>query len=505
MLEPVRKVEAEREELSWLLTSGVLGRANNAVRVLTCVCEKYFENQLDQINEHTIAIEALGRRSDFDPQVDTIVRVTIHSLRKRLLEVYQNEGASRPVHILIPAGNYAPSFIHKEADSGAGQSNHALLPIEFDHGPAPAIIAVRGDALPFPFLGRRRWQILIILAAVAAVLLGAVFSVRHSKERAAGVPASLVPSPSAPLPGESFHALIGSGRDPYVDSSSIKWTSGEYCTGGTPFTVPDRKIEATEDPYIYLGGLQGGFHCQFPVKPGLYEVHLLFAETAGLPDATRNVSFSVNGSDAINLDVVDDATGAGVATTRILTRVEPESDGAIHLDFFGHDSILNGVEILPAPSAELLPVRIVAGPRSYKDSAERIWLSDRYFIGGRTGMPGNTANPGIYGSDRIGHFHYIIPVLPLRLYRVNLYFLEPWFGEHNNGRGGVGSRIFDVSCNGSMLLKNFDILRENGGGPVMKTFDSVQATAQGKIELYFTPVANYPLVNAIEVVPQPSR
>src|ERR1039458_48417 len=111
MLEPVRKVEAEREELSWLLTSGVLGRANNAVRVLTCVCEKYFENQLDQINEHTIAIEALGRRSDFDPQVDTIVRVTIHSLRKRLLEVCQQDRKSRPGQILIPSRNYAPSFL----------------------------------------------------------------------------------------------------------------------------------------------------------------------------------------------------------------------------------------------------------------------------------------------------------------------------------------------------------------------------------------------------------
>ena len=505
MQTPVRKVEAEREELNWLLTSGALGRANNAARVLAYVCEKYFEDQLDQINEQMIAIEALGRRSDFDPQVDTIVRVTIHSLRVRLQHVYQNEGANRPVHILIPARGYVPSFIHKEGDSGASQSNLALLPSQFDQGPAPAIIAVRGDALPVPLLGRRRWQILLILVAVAAVLLGAVFFVRHPKERAAGVPASLVPSPSAPLSGEIIHALIGNGRDPYVDSSGIKWTSGAYCKGGTPFTVPDRKIEATEDPYIYLGGLQGGFLCRFPVTPGIYEVHLLFAETAGLPDATRNVSFSVNGGDVTNLDVVDDATGAGVATMKILTGIEPESDGAIHLDLVGHDSILNGVEILPAPSAELLPVRIVAGPRSYKDSEERIWLSDRYFIGGRTGMPGNTANPGIYGYARIGHFHYIIPVLPLRLYRVKLFFLDPWFGEQNNGRGGVGSRIFDVSCNGSMLLKNFDILRENGGGPVIKTFDNVQATAQGKIELYFTPVANYPLLNAIEVVPQPSR
>jgi hypothetical protein len=40
---------------------------------------------------------------------------------------------------------------------------------------------------------------------------------------------------------------------------------------------------------------------------------------------------------------------------------------------------------------------------------------------------------------------------------------------------------------------------------VVKTFDNVQATAQGKIELIFSPVINYPLVNAIEVLPEPGK
>jgi hypothetical protein len=109
----------------------------------------------------------------------------------------------------------------------------------------------------------------------------------------------------------------------------------------------------------------------------------------------------------------------------------------------------------------------------------------------------------MFGYDRVGNFHYSIPVVPLQYYRVKLFFRDPWFGKENDGAGGAGSRIFDVSCNGSVVLRNFDILAEGGNGPVVKTFDNVQATALGKIELYFTPVVNYPVVNAIEVLPEP--
>ena len=90
-------------------------------------------------------------------------------------------------------------------------------------------------------------------------------------------------------------------------------------------------------------------------------------------------------------------------------------------------------------------------------------------------------------------------------YRVRLYFQEPWFGKENNGIGGPGSRVFDIWCNGVVLLKDFDILSEGGSGPVAKTFDNIQATAQGKIELTFSPVTNYALINAIEVLPEPGK
>jgi len=499
----INAIEAEKEELQWLLTSGALGRSNNLARMLTFICEKHFEGQEDQIKEYNIAVEALGRRSDFDAHIDTIVRVTTHSLRKRLQEIYQNEGANRPVQIQIPSGHYIPSFIHRDAESSSlpyrnGASISTVPPTPHAETASPADHAHR----------RRYFWLAVALVAIATTLAG-VYGWKHTAMHSVEAPPTRVAQPEAQGARDAVRALVGTDRQSYVDRSGKMWTPGPWCKGGSSFTVPsDHKIAGTEDPYLYLGGIRGISHCVFPVKPGMYEVHLMFAETSDLQEATRYVVFSVNGSEATNLDVVDDAAGDDIATSRILKAVQPESDGTIHVDFISEDSMLNAVEILPTPTADILPVRIVTSPNPYLDNANHLWLSDRYFIGGRRGqLPDSAkiADAGMYGSDRIGHFRYIIPVVPQGKYRVRLFFLEPWFGKQNGGSGGVGSRIFDVSCNGNTLLTNFDILSEGGSGPVVKTFDNIQPTAQGKIELYFTPVTNYPLVNAIEVIPESSR
>jgi Malectin domain len=271
-------------------------------------------------------------------------------------------------------------------------------------------------------------------------------------------------------------------------------------------TVPAQKIEGTLDSPIYLGGVRGIAHCVFPVTQKLYELHLHFAETSDLPAATRLASLSINAGPPIGVDVVDDAGGNGIATSTVVTGVAPENDGSIHIDLTSEVSLLNAVEILPAPSASQLPVRIVVNSKSYVDSSNQFWMSDHYFSGGRYGLPppdfAKRANLGLYESDRIGRFRYSIPTVPLGRYRVRLYFREPWFGKENGGIGGPGSRVFDVACNGAMLLKNFDILAESSSAPVVKTFDNIQASAGGRIELSFMPVVNYAVVNAIEVLPE---
>jgi hypothetical protein len=315
---------------------------------------------------------------------------------------------------------------------------------------------------------------------------------------------------AAPAPvgfsGKALHVLASSTLAPYVDRSGSAWETDHFCSGGTSFTVSDRTIQGTEDSQLFSSGRRGVFSCKYPVPPGTYEVHLLFAETSGLQEASRNVGFSINGGHPLNLDVMDDAGGDDIATTKVFTDVAPESDGTIHLDFSGAEAFLNAVEILPSTPHRMLPVRIVVGHSPYHDSNGNVWMPDRYYFGGRlssfAGDLSKVADGRLYDWHRFGHFHYIVPVAMGGKYTLKLYFMEHWFGVQNGGIGGVGSRVFDVSCNGAMLLKGFDIFREAGSAPLVKSFPHIEPTPQDKIEIYFTPDVNYPSISPIEVIPE---
>jgi hypothetical protein len=502
--------EAERRELDWLLSSGVLGRSGNLTRVLKYICEERFAGRADQIKEYSIATEALGRRPDFDPNTDTIVRVTVHSLRKRLLEVYQNEGADRPMRLILPPGHYGPRFV-------MAPQLEPLDPLTPDpeaahlsrNGGAGSVALEPVDTRWLPRQSPRRTQLWLggVIALSLVIAAGAMWVVRSQQARGLHPLEFAAPTGTMPLPRPqaTIHALMGSGRKPYIDRSGVNWVTGNYCQGGSNVIVPPQKIEGTQDASLYLGGVRGIAHCVFPVTQKLYELHFHFAETSDLPAATRLATLSINAGPALGVDIVDDAGGDGIATSTVVTGVAPENDGSIHVDYTSEISLLNAVEIIPAPSASQLPVRIVVNSKPYVDSANQFWTSDRYFSGGRYGLPPESAKRadlGLYESDRIGRFRYNVPVVPMAHYRVRLYFREPWFGKENGGVGGPGSRVFDVAANGEMLMKNFDILAEGSSVPVVKTFDHVQASAGGRIELSFMPVVNYAVVNAIEVLPE---
>jgi hypothetical protein len=502
-------IEAERQELDWLLTSGVLGRSGNLARVLTYICAERFAGRAQQIKEYTIATQALGRRPDFDPNSDTIVRVTVHSLRKRLLEVYQNEGADRPMRLVLPPGHYDPCFVsvsRMDLPQPSVPVRESTLPDRDDdrtHVVPHEITPSRPQVSARPVLRLSTGTIALTLAVAAALAWG-ILHRQAGRSRPADSLSAAAAMP-LPLPQATIRALLGSGRQPYVDHSGITWGTGNYCRGGATVAVPPQRIEGTEDAPIYFGGVRGMAHCVFPVTQKLYELHFHFAETSDLPAATRVALLSINGRPDIRIDVVSAAGGDGIATSAVVTGVIPENDGAIHIDFTSEVSLLNAVEILPAPSADLLPVRIVTGSRPFVDSANQTWLSDRYFSGGRHGLLHDAAKQedlGLYEGNRIGRFRYTIPVVPRAHYRVRLYFRESWFGNENGGFGGPGSRVFDVACNGELLMKNFDILATSGSAPVVKTFDNIQARTDGTIELSFLPVVNYAVLNAIEVLPE---
>jgi hypothetical protein len=529
----ISKLEAERAEVDDILSSGVLGRTNNLVRLLTFVCEKHFEGAIDQIKEYSIAVHALGRPESFDPQLDTVVRVTAHALRKRLEDYYKSAGAHHPVHICLPPGHYVPKFVHtsdveaptaesKPNESQNGQSldglasgkndrsenqgNNPAGPLQ-DSKPDKILEDHDGGESGVPFRPQSRMVMAAAILGISLfVVLGLVWKKWNGGIWHQNSPQTQVLAAGVYSPGKILRAMVGNASSPYVDRGGSTWDSDHFCSGGSTFSLTGRAIQGTEDGLLFSSGRRGVFHCNYPVPPGIYELHLLFAETSGLQENSRNVEFAINGRSPISLDVVDDAGGDDIAITKVFTDVEPTSDGTIRLDFTTPEAFVNAVEVLPGTPHRMLPVRIVVGHSPYRDSNANVWMSDRYFFGGRLSSFGGdlskVADGRLYEWHRFGHFHYVVPVAPGGRYTVRLYFMEHWFGVQNGGIGGAGSRVFDVYCNGSTLLKGFDIFREAGSGPLVKSFQHIEPTPQSKIEIYFTPDVNYPSISAIEVIPE---
>lgn len=528
----VTKFEAERAELDSLLGSETFGRINNLAKILSFVCEKYFQGSTGEVKEYDIAVHALGRPKDFDPQIDAIVRVTAHALRKRLEQYYRTEGAEHAVQIYLPSGHYIPKFVRRpelkteklqldlkedvEAPPATEDSLAAAGFLQNASGREPAVLDREESkrelepavSAPRAVVGRpiETWAMiavaLVCLCGLAAVTVYVRMRARSREAQAQSD--SLVSLPAASAPAGTVRTLIGDGREPYVDRAGQTWGSDSFCTGGSTFSAPARPVLGTFDTQLFLGGRSGLFHCAFPVPSGTYEVHLLFAETTSVEETGRTVDYSLNGGPTKGLDVVDDAGGNDTATEKVFTNVQPQQDGKIHLDFTSNQSYLNAIEILPSVPDRMLPVRIYAGETPYRDSEGNVWLPNRDYFGGRESHyevvdAASLPDGGLYASQWIGHFRYVIPVAAGEKYTVKLYFRESYFGGQDGGGGVVGSRVFDVWCNGSVVLKNFDILKEAGSAPLTKTFAHVEPTGQDKIEIYFVPVVNYPSLNAIEV------
>jgi len=78
--------------------------------LLRFLAAKVLGEHSHEIKEYTIGVEALGRRPDFDPKNDPIVRVQVYRLRQKLKEYYDVEGAIDSILVDIPRGHYLPRF-----------------------------------------------------------------------------------------------------------------------------------------------------------------------------------------------------------------------------------------------------------------------------------------------------------------------------------------------------------------------------------------------------------
>jgi hypothetical protein len=496
---------ASRAELEAVLASPSFVRAPTVSKILAYVCNQYFEGARDSVKEWSIAVDALGRRQTFDPEKDSIVRVEFHSLRKRLAEYYQKEGASHAVRITFAESGYVPRFV----------SAVPAKPAISENPPAPEVeTSSSAVAGPVRLWQRSNWLKAATMPSVAILAfcaLGLIGLRKAPQSQAAAVVTNSVPAPKAHAGGPSaedgVRIAVGLPGPQYVDSSGRLWLGDPYFTGGMPFDRSDRKIFGTLDPEMYEKGREGEFRYDIPVKRGVYELRLHFAETrfGQTPiqgaEAMRRFDVSLNGRPILeDFDITRDAAGTDIATVKVWKDVVPAADGFIRLVFYGRSGrpLLNAIELLPGTPGKPLPVRIVCGMHPVYDKLGRFWQADAYFRGGRQSerlsVYEGTDDLALYASARFGNFSYAIPVVTGETYRAKLKFAD--FASRL-----PGDRLFDVFCNGVSLLTDFDILKRAGGRnhATEVTLRGLKPNAQGKLLFSFIPSRDYAAVQAIEI------
>jgi hypothetical protein len=131
------------------------------------------------------------------------------------------------------------------------------------------------------------------------------------------------------------------------------------------------------------------------------------------------------------------------------------------------------------------------------------YVADVDFAGGSTINHANTidvsgvTNPApaaVYQTARIGNFTYTVGGFAAgSSHTVRLHFCETFFSTS-------GSRVFNVSINGTTVLTNFDIIAASGAQnkAVVEPFTAAANTGGGYV-IQFTSVVNNSLVSGLEV------
>ena len=172
------------EQIDRLVNSHALHGSESLCKLLRYLAKHAVDHPGAPIKEFQIATEVLGRSSDFDPQLDSMVRVQAGRLRSKLNEYYGSDGLEDPIVVELPKGTYVLSFHPRNSSTAKSASGHL-------NG------AIRTDVVEQS--PERRWgteviSLSIFLAAAIAVIVWLV-ATRNSPP--AGLASQAEPAPAA--------------------------------------------------------------------------------------------------------------------------------------------------------------------------------------------------------------------------------------------------------------------------------------------------------------------
>jgi hypothetical protein len=155
----VLEVEAARAQVERIFQSKTFRSSDVLRHLLSYLVDASLSGTADELKEYTVAVDALGKPSSYDPRQESAVRMQVGRLRQKLTEYYRTEGIDDPVVVDLPKGGFRVVFEPRKPD--------------FEQLSIPE--PVTEENLP---RGWRRREVALALALAAALISTAFFAIR---------------------------------------------------------------------------------------------------------------------------------------------------------------------------------------------------------------------------------------------------------------------------------------------------------------------------------------
>jgi hypothetical protein len=259
-------------EVERLVASHTLHGSESLCKLLRYLAKQAVEHPGVPVKEYQIATEVFGRQSDFDPQLDSMVRVQAGRLRSKLAEYYSSEGANDATLIELPKGSYAV-VIH---DRATGSSNNGHFDLQHS-------AATEQQMLP------RNWVIATVGLSVAFVIAAALAVHFYMARRTD--PPGLEQTAQAPAPFRIFWRGVLTGpEEPWVIFSNAAFV-GAPSTGMRYYDASKDRQSPILDHYTGVGEVLG-----------VHALDTVFTQLGGKVRVKRGSLFTLD--DAKNNDLV---------------------------------------------------------------------------------------------------------------------------------------------------------------------------------------------------------
>ena len=155
----VLEVEAARAQVERIFQSKTFRSSDVLRHLLSYLVDASLSGTADELKEYTVAVDALGKPSSYDPRQESAVRMQVGRLRQKLTEYYRTEGIDDPVVVDLPKGGFRVVFEPRKGD--------------FEQLPIAEPVTEENLAR-----GWRRREVVLAIALAAAVVSTGFFAVR---------------------------------------------------------------------------------------------------------------------------------------------------------------------------------------------------------------------------------------------------------------------------------------------------------------------------------------